>query len=130
LNRDALDAQAAELSGILAHWHRWQEAYKHGKGYPSRSAGCGDWRASTQWDSMNGALDNDQANERMGIVEFEVQQIEQPGRTGLYVNARALALGLSVFRSPRLPEDQIACLEIIAGARDELTRRLRGRGVL
>lgn len=118
------------LSDILGEWHEWAKGYQHNRAYPGRSSGCGDYRPSRQYDGENGSLDAVQHIERMKTVDFEVSQIEEPGRSGLHMNARAIALGVSVFRSPRLPEDRIAALKIIAEARQELTRRLLARGVM
>ncbi len=120
----------AILSDILVRWFHWQRIYALNRGYPSQASGCGSFLPSRQYDSENGARDNDQEIERMEVVEFEVWEMPEPGRTAIHVHARALALGLSVFRSPRLPENQVQVLEIIAEAREELTRRLMGRGVM
>ena len=120
----------AALSDLLSSWHAFSSRYSHNRGFPSKAAGTENWRCSRQRDDENGALDTDQEHRIMEIVDFEVSQIPEPGRTGLHVNARALALGLSVFRSPRLLEDQMETLEIISNARAELTRRLVARGVL
>ncbi len=118
------------LSDILKRWHEYTSRYRHNKGYPSVSASCADWRSDESRDDEHGVIDERIERDQMEAVDFEVNQIPEPGRTSIYVNAKALAKGSTVFSHPQLPADQIKCLQIISGAREELSRRLRSRGVL
>ena len=88
------------------------------------------YRASRQNDDTNGAFDAEMNSRTMRDVDFHVTEMRDPHRTAVYLNARNLALGLKVFRSPRLPQDEMACLKIIAEARDILMGKLEKAGVL
>lgn len=119
------------LSDLLKRWYWHEDAYRFGRGHPKVSMTCADYRPSRQHDAENGALDMAQEDEKMETITFEVDQIEDAQqRYGIRLNAKALALGWSVFRHPRMPEDRVECLKIIAAGRAELSRRLLMRGVM
>lgn len=130
MDNDIERVRAAALNQILSDWHQWQIGYRHGKGFPGTASGMSWYRASRQNDDTNGAFDAEMNSRTMRDVDFHVTEMRDPHRTAVYLNARNLALGLKVFRSPRLPQDEMACLKIIAEARDILMGKLEKAGVL
>lgn len=126
----AVCADDEALNSILSAWHRWASDERVALGFPTTAAGCSQYRASRQHDDCNGALDQDVENIVMAGVEACINSICQPHRNALHINARNLALGLSVWRSPRLPEDELARALMVSDARAMLLELLRGRGLL
>jgi len=122
--------QAATLDQLLGAWHNWQAGYSGARGYPSRAAGVGEFRISRQYDAENGALDGELDSRTMKAIDFQVSEMADPHRAAIYQQARSLACGVSVFGSPRLPQDRTAVLVIISDARDMLVVRLVGCGVM
>ncbi len=125
-----IDDTDALLDDILSRWHQWCVSRPPALGYPTSAAGCRLYRSSRQHDSDNGALDHDAESERMGIVEFCIDSLEQPYRTAIQFNARNLATGAAVWASPRLPQDRQARAVLVAEARGLLMVSLRASGVL
>jgi hypothetical protein len=118
------------LNQLLEDWHRWASDERIALGYPSTAAGTQQYRTSRQYDSHNGALDQDVENVVMSGVDACVNSIPQPHRNALHINARNLATGLTVWRSPRLPEDELARALMVSDARAMLAATLRARGLL
>lgn len=130
MDNDYERVRAAALNQILAEWHRFQEPYSQGKGFPGTAAGMEQYRASRQYDDENGALDAQLHSQTMRTVGFEVWQMVSPWRDAILINARNLALGMTVFRSPRLPDCEMRRAEILVEARDKLALRLEKAGLL
>lgn len=126
MKRDAITDEA--LDSILSEWHAWASADGVGRGFPSRAVACGNFRISRQYDYDNGVLDGDIDNTRMRDVDFQVREMQDPHRSAIYANAKALCTGFAVWRHPRIaPEDQ----ERITGeARAILSGRLTAAGIL
>lgn len=120
----------AALNQLLEDWHRWASDERVAIGYPTTAAGTQQYRTSRQYDSHNGALDQDVENVLMAGVDACVNSIPQPHRNALHINARNLCTGLTVWRSPRLPEDELARALMVSDARAMLADRLRQRGLL
>ena len=125
---NAID-QNAILDSLLSDWHRWAAGEQHADGYASTSAGLGDWRASRQWDDQNGALDGELDKSTMKTIDFQVQQMQDPYRAAIHMNAKNLAAGRNVFQSPRIPTG-IEGVNILRTARATLTIRLVNAGVI
>lgn len=130
MDNDIERVRAAALNQILSDWHQWQIGYSHGKGFPGTAAGMEQYRVSRQYDFDNGAMDAELHGSTMKAIDFQVSEMVDPFRTAIYLNARNIAVKCNVFRSPRLPQDEIACLKIIAEARDILIGRLEKAGVM
>lgn len=124
-----IDDTDALLNDLLARWHLWCTSKPPAIGYPSEAAGCRLYRASRQHDSENGALDTDSEAETLAIVDFCIEQVDQPYRTALMFNARNLATGLSVWTSPRLPIADVERAAMVVEARGMLLILLRQGGV-
>ena len=118
------------LDDILSRWHSWQCGYRASRGFSPKSLVTGDYRTSRQYDDVNGALDIDIDAAIMRQVDFEIGEMADPHRTAIYCLARALALGLAVFTSPRLPDDRAELEHIVRNARGILTARLVASGVI
>ena len=101
---DDQDVVMAEyLNGLLSSWHVWSACFAYAQGYASTSATTRMCRCSRQYDDQNGSLDAHIDNVMMQAVDAVVQDIAQPYRTALMIQARNLAVGVSVWASPRLP---------------------------
>ncbi len=120
----------AALDDLLSRWHHWQLPDTVGKGFNARSAVAGDFRVSRQHDDTNGALYDDEENDRMRVVDFAVRQMDPEHAAALHQVARALMLGIDVFRSPRLPSDPAERAKLVDAARVVLIARLIAAGLL
>lgn len=120
----------AILDDILSRWHHWSSSSRLVKGYASRSLVCGDFKISRQYDDSNGALDSDIENQTMKAVDFQISEMPEPFRSAIYCHARNLCTGVSIWSSPRLPQDREARAAIVVSARAMLSRRLALAGVL
>lgn len=123
-------ARAELLDDLLSRWHHWQQAASVGRGFDGRSAVVGQFRTSRQYDDDNGALYDDEEHELMRAVDFAVRELGADQTLVLHHQARALMLGVDVFRSPRLPADAAAREQLLADARRLLMARLAAAGVL
>lgn len=128
--RHALLDDDATLNDILERWHRWASDERTATGYPTTTVSCRTYRVSRQYDDNNGAMDQDIENVIMAGVDACVTSISQPWRNALHINARNLCTGLAVWRSPRLPEDDLARALMVSDARVMLVDLLRKRGLL
>lgn len=123
-------ARAEALDDLLSRWHHWQQSSSVGRGYDDHSAVVGQFRTSRQYDDDNGALYEDEEHELMRAVDFAVRELAGEHGAALHQQARALMLGVDVFRSPRLPADPAARAQLLGAAREMLMERLAAAGVL
>lgn len=123
-------ARAEQLDDLLSRWHHWQQRSSVGRGFDERSAVVGQYRISRQYDDDNGALYDDEEHELMRAVDFAVRELATEHGAALHQQARALMLGVDVFRSPRLPADPKAREQLLEAARAMLVARLLASGVL
>jgi len=65
----------------------------------------------------------------MQTIDFHVSQMDDPYRAAIYMEAKNLAAGRHVFRSPRVPAG-IEGMNIMKVARLTLINRLVNGGVL
>lgn len=130
----AVDGERQErLDDVLSAWHHWQidRSARVGRGFSNSSPVVGEFHlTSRQYDDQNGALYEDEEDERMGIVQAQVNEMDDPYRSAVYVMARAIYLGVRVFHSPRLPERADVRDLVIATARVQLILRLTKACVL
>ena len=82
------------------------------------------------WDSSDDILDAQINAKIMESVDFEVSEMKEPHRSAIYVTARNLHAGNSVWRSPRLPADPMERAVIVGEARQQITTRLMACGVM
>jgi hypothetical protein len=119
----------AILDDILSRWHAWAKGY-------SAVPVCGadpmfrNAKSRGGWDSADDVLDAAINSKVMKAVDFEVGEMREPHRSAIYVTARNLHTGNSVWNSPRLPVDPMARAEIVVAARLMLMKRLTFCGVM
>lgn len=130
---EMVDVMRAEaLDDLLSRWHHWQtECFNQtARGYANRSLVTGDYITSRQYDDQNGALYDDEERVIMRAVQANVDNMSEPYRSAIYVIARTLYSGVSVWRSPRLPALPAERDRVIAHARQWLTMRLVAAGLI
>ncbi|KAF1003326.1 MAG: hypothetical protein GAK28_04765 [Luteibacter sp.] len=133
---EEFDECAAALDDLLKRWHRWQMGF-------SPVPVCGadpmfrNVKASRTFDTTSDAFDAELNGRLMEAVDFQVSEMPDepnPGgrngayRSAIYCLAKNLALGASVWDSPRLPKDQMERAIVVLEARNILTRRLLAAG--
>jgi hypothetical protein len=115
------------LNDILSRWHSWACDERTALGYPTVAVSAKQYRASRQYDDANGSLDQDIENVVMAAVDSCVWSLHDPYRTAIHINARNLCTGLTVWRSPRLPDGDLARAMLVSDARGLLMTRLKAR---
>lgn len=129
--QDAAARELAEvISDLLARWHQWSAGHVYATGYASINAACRMARASRQYDDQNGSLDAQIDVSLMEAVDAQIDEIPQPWRTALEVQARNLATGAAVWSSPRLPKDDQARRAVVVEARRQFAARLARANLL
>lgn len=118
------------LNDLLVKWHRYSAGYSFGKGYPTSDATCRQSRTSKQYDYDNGAMDASVDQSIMEAFDAAIDQVEQPWRTALSLQARNLHTGNAVWVSPRLPVDPMERGVLLMEARNKLLKALAKAGVL
>jgi hypothetical protein len=126
---DAVTVDAA-LDGLLILWHAWASTEHVGQGYPSEAPGCKLYRVSRQYDYDNGAMDGEVDATMGAAVDALVNQMKEPYRTAIHINARNLKTGVSVWSSGRLPIDPQERATILMDARTQITKKLQSAGLL
>jgi hypothetical protein len=125
-----INDSAEILNDILSRWHH------HCKGYsPVPVCGADPMfrnakSSGRHWDSTSDVIEDELNGKIMAAVDFQVSEMQDPHRSAIYVLARNLYTGRSVWLSPRLPKDAMERGEVIAAARIMLTRRLVSAGVM
>ena len=127
---EAAQTIEASLDALLVIWHRHSSGYKFGRAYPGTAAGCEQYRPSSQYDSENGARDEDNEKKSAKSVDFLVDKMVDPYRNAIQINARNLSTGVSDWSSPRLPFDPVERARIIAEARRQITKLMQADGLL
>jgi hypothetical protein len=127
--REPIQELEEGLNKILAAWHEWSANFPDGIAYPTVAVFAKQWRTSRQYDDDNGAQEQDAHNDRMEIVDAAVNAIPIPWRTALHINARNLCTGVAVWRSARLPADDMERAAMVVAARALLVEELTTRGV-
>lgn len=118
------------LDDILSRWDHWLHPIKVGYGFSASAAGCSLYRPSRQYDDANGALDDAVEHRVMQGVQACVDRLETTHRTAIYIEARNARTGSAVWRSPRMPADQILARALIAAARLRLIELLVDAAIL
>lgn len=120
----------ASLDAHLMLWHSWARGEHVGQGYPSEAAGMKMYRPSRQYDYENGAIDGDVDSTIAAAIEAAVEEMRDPHRTCLRIEARNLATGVRVWVSARLPMCPVERSVIRMEARNQLLRKLQSLGLL
>jgi len=118
------------VNDLLKRWHNWSKQDTVVAGFNTCSSAMEQFRASRQYDADNGVLDQDIENRIMASVEFCIDCVDQPYRTALWINARNLSTGLTVWRSARLPTDAMARALMVGEARALLVHQFEQYGGL
>lgn len=117
------------LDDILTDWHRWGTGWT-GVASHGASAMFAGFRSSRQWDGEGDLADGAIHNTKMKAVDFHVSEMAPIHRTSLQIQARNLSTGRNVWNSARLPSDIHERAALLADARNILTNRLTGAGVM
>ena len=125
-----LELRQEQLDDLLSRWDHWLQPVQVSRGHASSSAGCGLYRTSRQYDDANGALDDQVEHHVMQGVQACVEKLGIEHRVAIHVEARNLRLGLSVWRSPRLPADQQQARAVVAAARLRMITLLCSAGLM
>lgn len=117
-----------DVLGLLCLWWRWERGWLPVQGYPTECPSTLGFRASRQYDcpftgygdeyTGNGSDETDARGQLAKHIGHIVHGMDEPYRTALFIIARNRSTGVSVWRSPRLPEDEKARMEICAEAID------------
>jgi hypothetical protein len=116
------------LSDLLQSWHSWAMGYKHVGGINSSPMFRGSKPNKTRED--DDGIDGSLHNSTMETIDGQVMEMEPVHRTVLQLQARNLCTGVSVWRSPRLPDDAEERAVLLIEARNKLMRRLIAVGVV
>ncbi|APW37643.1 hypothetical protein RD110_10940 [Rhodoferax koreense] len=87
-------------------------------------------KSSKQWDTTEDIVDAEINSKIMKAVDFQVSEMQDPYKAGIYVLARNCYTGRSVWMSPRLPQDPAERGVVLAEARTQLIKRLVSAGVM
>lgn len=112
---------------LLVLWWRAEAQWSPVEGFPRECPSTTGWRASRQYDfgvDSNGAGETAERGALIRHVGHVVNSLEEPYRTALYLLARNRATGVSVWRSPRLPEDADERAELVAEALQRFWERV------
>ena len=117
------------LEDLLSQWHRWARGYKSFPGGGSDPMFRGA-KSSRAWDSSDDILDAEINSKIMHALDFQVGEMQEPWRSAIYCLARNCATGVSVWRSPRLPEDPFERTTIVVEAKNQLIKKLLAAGII
>jgi hypothetical protein len=120
---------SAILDDILIRWWNWRAPIQPTRGHNRSAMGFESYRTSRQYDDENGALDDDIENQRMEAVSRQIDSLESLHRIAIYVQARALTLGVAVFTNARLPTSKTERDLLVMQARSELMRKIVAAGI-
>lgn len=121
--------RAATLDDWLARYHAWARSYKANQQTP-RDPVFRDAKSGRGWDSTDDIIEDELIGSTLETIDFQISEMKDPHRSAVYVLARNLYTGRSVWISPRLPKDPLERATVVAEARNQLTRRLVHAGVL
>lgn len=117
------------LDDLLSRWHSWARGFQvcpePGADPMFRNA-----KSSRGWDSIDDIVETELNSDTMEAIEFEVNEMADPHRSAIHVNARNLACGHLVWSNPRLPRDPAERALVIFEARILLTKRLLRAGIM
>ena len=117
------------LDDLLSRWHAWGKSYRANQQAP-RDPVFRNAKSGRGWDSTDEIIEDELMGSTMEAIDFHVSEMKDPHRTAVYMLARNLYTGRSVWLSKRLPEDPLERGIIVAEARNQITRRLMAAGVM
>ena len=117
------------LDDWLSRWHAWGKSYKANQ-QTARDPVFRNAKSGRGWDSIDDIIEDDLIGSTLESIDFHVSEMQDPHRTAVYMLARNLYTGRSVWLSKRLPEDPLERGIIVAEARNQITRRLMAAGVM
>ena len=118
------DETEKDLDTLLSRWHTWKSKGGGTNGYYGTSPGFEQWRCSRQYDSDNGAADEDAEDAEMNALDFVIGRLSSVHQTAIQINARNLCTGYYCWASARLPADPLARAHVVAEARVALVAAL------
>ena len=118
-----------QLEDILSRWHSWSRAYRANQQAP-RDPIFRDAKSGRGWDTTDNIIEDEIHGSMMESIDFQVSEMKDPHRAAIYILARNLSTGRSVWMSPRLPKDPLERATIVAEARNQITSRLMRCGVM
>lgn len=124
-----MNDSAAILDDLLSRWHSHCRAYRANQQAP-RDPIFRDAKSGRGWDTTADVIEDEIHGSMMEAIDFQVSEMQDPHRAAIYVLARNLSTGRSVWLSPRLPVDPLERATVVAEARNQLTSRLMRCGVM
>lgn len=125
------------LDDILSRWHHWMKSKPVNGVDRMDDPAFRDSKSRSGWDSADDILDREMEGKVMQAVDFHVSGdlrgqggLAEPYRAAIYCIARNCYTGRKVWMSPRLPQDPMERGVVLLEARNMLTRRLIGAGVM
>lgn len=117
------------LDDLLSRWHGWARGYKP---VPQCSADpmFRNARSAKGYDTTADLVADEVESGQLEAVDFHVSEMQDPHRSAIYCYARNQYTGVSVWGSPRLPQDPIERGIVVMEAKNQLTRRLINAGVM
>jgi hypothetical protein len=116
VNREIPNDEA--LIELLVLWWRYESQWQPVRGYPPECPSTKSFRASRQYDDINGTLETDQRGKQAKEIGHIVANIPEPERSALYCLAKNRATGVAVWRNPRLPADDVERARLVSRALD------------
>lgn len=125
------DDQSAHLDHLLCLWHHWQKGDKLTDGHSGKSQVVGQCRGyglqyESQLEQQDVALDNATCE----TINAQVNELGEPHRTAILIDARNLYTGIAVWDSHRITGSPQERALILATARHVLMKRLIAAGVM
>lgn len=117
------------LDDLLAEWHRWAKGFSV-LGQHGTAPMFNGLVSNKQWDSESDVIDGNLHHSQMEAVDFHISEMQPLHRTAIGIQARNLVTGYSVWTSARLPTDIEARAVVVRDARNILTNKLTGAGIL
>jgi hypothetical protein len=117
------------LDDWLSRWHAWGKSYKANQ-QAAQDPVFRNAKSGRGWDSIDDIIEDDLSGTTLESIDFHVSEMQDPYRAAIYILARNLYTGRSVWLSPRLPADPLERGTIIAEARNQITKRLMSAGVM
>jgi len=117
------------LDDLLSRWHQWARGFQI---CPAQGADpmFRNVKSGRGWDSTQEIIEDELSASTMEAIDFEVGEMPEPHRSGIYAHARNLASRHAVWTSPRLPTDPMERAILILEARTALLKRLFRAGVM
>ena len=125
------------LNSLLSDWHQWMTGAQINGVDRMDDPAFRNARAYRGWDSSEEVIEKELHSDTMKTIDFHVSGdsrgqggLAEPYRSAIYCLARNCHAGVSVWSSPRLPQDPMERGVIVLEARNQLMRRLIAAGVM